>query len=290
MRWAFITDTHLTSSSNVRAGDLHADQMEKLRWCVQFANDNDARLLISGDVFDKPSVADFVKTATIRELKACKYKPLVIYGNHDILWASEDRNYRTSLAVLEEAEVVQVLKDDIEENGVIITKHKPLLTKDKPQILMYHGFLNQEDGVNTVLLSELQCDSPAIALLGHDHVVYDDVSYKGVTIIRPGSFTRGVRTDSADRIPEVVLIEFDKEFNITRHPILAAKQVELIFKQKTRGVEKSKVSYDSIIQQLKQSQKTEQSLTEALKLVTESQSVISYIDTAVNDINLKLNK
>jgi DNA repair exonuclease SbcCD nuclease subunit len=265
--------------------------MEKLQWCVDFTNNNDATLLISGDVFDKPSVADYVKTDVIAELKRLKNIPIVIYGNHDILWASEERNYRTSLAVLESAGIVKVLKDDVDLGEVILTKRKPLLTADKPQIMLFHGFLNQEDGVNTLLFADIQCDSKALVLLGHDHVVYDDVDYKGATIIRPGSFTRAIRTDAADRIPEIVLIDVkDGSFETSKHPILAAKQVELIFKSKRKGIEKSKVSYDSIIAQLKQANQTDASLTESLKLVTDSQEVIGYIDNAVNEVTLKQNK
>lgn len=291
MKFTFITDTHFTSSSNVRAGDFHKDQMDKLQWCVDFTNENDAILLCAGDVFDKPSVADFVKTDVLHILKQLNHPMITIYGNHDILWASEERNYRTSLALTEETEFVKVLKDDMEVDGVILTKNKPLLSKDKPQIMLYHGFLNIEDGVNTVNLTDLQCDTPSLVLLGHDHCVYEDLQYKGSTVIRPGSFTRGIRTDSADRIPEILLIEVEgTQFKVTKHPILAAKQVELLFKSKTRSVEKSQVSYNEIIEQLKKSQMEENSLIEAVKLVTDDQRVHGYIENAVQEQYLKHNK
>lgn len=288
-KFVFITDTHFTSSSNVRAGDLHKDQMDKLRWVVDFANKNKAILLHSGDFFDKPSVPDFVKSAVIDELRRLEYGCLAISGNHDWLYGSEEREYRTSFNVLVAAGVVEKLIQK-EYEDVIITSKLPLLDNDKPQILLFHGFLNQEDGLCTLRFQDLSCSTESLVLLGHDHVPYPDETYKGSSIVRAGSFTRGVRNDSAERIPQALLIEV-KEGKIfyTSHDIETAKQVEFLFKSKQRKVEKSDISYSSIIEQIKGASKSKDNLSDALKLVTDDVTV-AYIEESINQYNLNNQK
>lgn len=288
-KFVFITDTHFTSSSNVRAGDLHKDQIDKLRWVVDFANKENATLLHSGDFFDKPSVPDFVKSSVIEELKRLNNGCLAISGNHDWLYGSDEREYRTSFNVLVTSGVVEKLIEK-ELDDVVLTSRLPLLDREKPQILLFHGFLNQEDGLCTLRFQDLSCDTESLVLLGHDHVPYQDETYKGSTIVRAGSFTRGVRNDSAERIPQALLIEVrDGRIFHSYHDIETAKQVEFLFKSKQNKVEKTDISYSSIIEQIKGASKSKDNLSEALKLVTDDMTV-SYIEESINEYNLKNQK
>lgn len=291
MKFTFITDTHFTSSSNVRAGDYLKDLVDKLAWVVDRTNELEARLLLAGDVFDKPSVPDCVKTQVIRQLKRLDRVPMTCIGNHDRLYNSDERFERTSLSVLEEAGCLDVLQagDRYLIDGTVVSSKLPLKSdEDHLQILLWHGFLNKEDGLNTIKFTDLLCDTPAVVLLGHDHCEYEPMEYRGCKIYRPGSFARGVRNDSAERIPQMLLI--DEEGNVTSEPIGVAKQVEFLFKSKVSKVSKSQVSYEDIINQIKSSAKTGDNLTEALKLVTDNPDVIDYIDNAIELYNQSKNK
>lgn len=289
LKLGFITDTHFTSSSNVRVGDIHEDQMEKLRWVVEWANKNKAVLIHGGDFFDKPTVPDFVKNDIISVLRTLWTPMYAIWGNHDELYGSDERNYKTSLKVLVEGGTV-IHTDRVDLGECIITSRVPLVDCEKPQILTFHGFLNIEDGRNTLYFQDIVADTKALVLLGHDHVTYEPVAYKNSIIYRPGSFTRAIRNDSASRIPEMLDIECDgKDFKVTQVPILAAKQVDLIFKSKINKVQKSDVSYADIIAQIKSASKTTENLEEALRMVTDDVT-IGYISNAINEYNMNKNK
>ena len=57
-----ITDIHISHKSNVRTGDLLEDLENKLKYVRDYCNKEDAQLIIPGDVFDKATVPDFVKS------------------------------------------------------------------------------------------------------------------------------------------------------------------------------------------------------------------------------------
>ena len=100
MEYIFITDLHFNSSSNVRTGEFLSDLTSKLSYVVEKSNEWDATILIGGDIFDKPSVPDFVKSELIKTLKLAKHTPWAIYGNHDSLFNNVEKNFKTSLESL----------------------------------------------------------------------------------------------------------------------------------------------------------------------------------------------
>lgn len=141
--FVFITDLHITTISRVRSGDYLKDLCKKLQYVVDYCNNNNAMLLMGGDIFDKATVPDYVKSEFAAVLSNCKIKPRAICGNHDRLWDNPEYNYRTSYYV----EVSHGLFEDLktEDLGdVILTSEVPVITRNKPQIVMFHGFLNQE--------------------------------------------------------------------------------------------------------------------------------------------------
>lgn len=292
-RFVFTTDWHFAAGSNVRAGDYLKDLCDKLEYVVQFANEHDAQLLDGGDFFDKPTVPDFVKTKLIKILSKANKPILAVRGNHARLYNNDEFNDRTSLTMLAACGSLEELDElgQVEFDDCIVTSRLPLLTADKPQILIRHGFLNKEDGLNTVMLDMLQAESKALALLGHDHEVYKPVTYKKTTIYRPGSASRGIRNDSADRIPTLLYIVVeDGDFRVETYEIETAKSIELIFKDKQTKLTKTSVSsYEDIISQIKKASKTQENLQDCLKMVTDD-TAIAYIDNAIEEYNNKIKK
>ena len=60
-KFIFITDLHITSTCSIRTGDVLEDICNKLDYVVKFANKHKMPIVIGGDIFDKPTVPDFVK-------------------------------------------------------------------------------------------------------------------------------------------------------------------------------------------------------------------------------------
>ena len=192
--FVFITDLHIGAGTNVRTGDVYSDLLSKLKFVRDYCNKFNCTLLIGGDVFDKPTIADVYKIPFIELFKSFNEIPYVIFGNHDRLFSSDENNFKTSLELFVKSGVFKLL-DYVDFGDYIMTSRKPLKTCGKPQIFMYHGFLNKEDGRNSVFITDLNVTDQVLCLLGHDHVVYDPITFGTVRVIRPGSLLRGIRND-----------------------------------------------------------------------------------------------
>lgn len=290
--FVFSTDWHVSTTNNVRTGDILGDLIVKIRFIVDYCNRNDCQLLVGGDVFDKSSVPDIAKNELIEVLRKLKKKAIVIEGNHDRRYNNEEFIGHTSLGTLVSAGVVELLTT-IDYPEVQLTSVKPMKTIGKPQIGMFHGFLNQEDGKNTVYFQDILITDRALVLLGHDHVEYEDTEIGSVTVIRPGSLIRGTRQDTNLRQPKLVRIRIkDNGTFVTKDvPITTARDCEEIFKTKkvTLGKAEKTQHYDKIIDQIRNAKSGDISLMEGLRLVT-SEEVCNFIQDLVDDKALKSTK
>lgn len=290
MDFVFITDTHFNNTSNVRTGDLLDDCVRKLDFVVDYTNKHDATLLLGGDVFDKSQVSDKVKNRIATCLKRLKYKAFAIEGNHDRRYDNSEYFDQTSLGNLVITGVVRLLTEE-EYPEVHLTSIKPMKTIGKPQIGMFHGFLNVEDGQNTVYLSDLMIKDNALALLGHDHLVYDPLVIGTVKVIRPGSFLRGIRNDTQLRDPKLVHIKvINGELKI-KHVSVEGRDCAEIFKTKKVTISKADRirTYDKIINQIRNSESNDMSLNQALNAVA-TPDVVAFADQLLNDYNVKNTK
>jgi DNA repair exonuclease SbcCD nuclease subunit len=274
-----LIDTHFALSSNVRTGDYLDDLLTKFIWCIDYANSHDLTITISGDVFDKPTVPDEVKSRVIEVMRLAKHKVLGISGNHDRLYGSAEYHYRTSLNLLEQSGVFSLIDEPVEYEDCVLFSSRPMVNhpSGKPILNLYHGFLNQEDGLNTFELTDIFSDTNNIVVLGHDHTPHEPTHYKNTTVYRPGSFVRAIRNDSSARVPEALHIEFENNKPVVKTiPIEVAKPVELLFKHKVLLQQKTTVSsYSEIVEMLK-NEKKGVSLFEALQQVSEPE-IIAYI-------------
>jgi len=234
----FITDTHFRATSNVRIGDYRTQLLDKLDYVIAEANREDATILLGGDIFDTPSVDYETFMLVWFAFKKAKYTPYAIDGNHDLLYASRKLFQRTCINALNRLGAIRLLTEPVEietPNLKFVLTPKAPSPLGVPQITVFHGFLNQDDGIYTFNYQDIMTDDNCLVLLGHDHTPYEDVQYRNTTIIRPGSFVRGVRQDSNMRIPVVVRIETTPTgFSHTYFDIKAAVPIELAFKPKPR--------------------------------------------------------
>lgn len=291
--FVFITDLHINTSSKVRNGDLVDDLSSKLLSVQQYCNENDAQLLLGGDIFDRPSLPDFIKSKFASIFKGFKYTPISISGNHDQLYANPEFNYKTSYNVFTSCEVLHDLDSaDIDLGEVYISSTLPVKDHGKPQIFLYHGFLNQEDGRNTFHFQDIEpgIQHPVYICLGHDHVVYDPLQYTpNVKIFRPGSFLRGIRADSQQRNPTMLHIRVTDDGRLQNRLVpIKCRDANEIFKTKEVTISKSQQAntYQDIIEQIKNAQQTEMTFEQALAQVT-SEEVVSFTMSLLNKAKLE---
>lgn len=290
--FVFITDTHFRNSSNVRTGDLIQDLASKLEFVVAYANDVDATILIGGDLFDKPSVPDVVKNTLAPILMKAKYTPIAIFGNHDLLYNNEEFLNRTSYETWASHGIIKSLDNEvIEFEDCVLTNQAPFITKGKPQIIMFHGFLNKEDGRNTFLFQDVAgVEDQTYVLLGHDHVAYEPMQYSAnIKFFRPGSFNRQTRGDESMRIPELIHIRVNEgRFQFKMVPITTARSQDEIFVTKLKNVTKAqqRETYEDIINQIKNANSGELSLQQALEQVA-TEDVCNYALRLLNEKRLE---
>lgn len=286
-KFVFITDLHITTVCNVRTGDVLADICGKLEDVVAYANKEKASIVIGGDIFDKPTVPDFVKGAAARVFRKANKPIYTINGNHDTLYNNSEFDYRTSYNLFVDMGLFEDFTGtSIDLGDCVLTSKLPLVTNGKPTLCVYHGFWQIEDGKWCCKDSDVITEDETVVLLGHDHTVYKEQKpFPNVRIVRPGSLLRGIRIDEQNRIPQMVVIELseDGKWDISYKDIKCRAASE-IFEAKQFSISKTEVrdSYSDVIERLKNAQTGEMTLDDALRQVTE-QEIIDYINLCLNE-------
>lgn len=287
-QFIFITDLHITTQSNVRTGDYLSDIIKKLEFTVDYANKHDATILIGGDLFDKPSVPDFVKSAVGQVFQKAHWPIYCIWGNHDQLYSTHDKDDKTSYQLLCQFGVIRNLETE-DYGDFVLTSKKPLQTIGKPQLAMFHGFLNQEDKGWEVMFPDITIKDQAMVLLGHDHVPYEPLEYGSVRVIRPGSFTRVTRETASFRTPVLVHILVNTEdpnrvFKFKLVPIEAARTPEEVFKEKKETISaEEKGSYEEIVKSLMSVEQQDLTLMGAVNSVADAETA-AYIKEVYDEV------
>lgn len=278
MKYAFITDLHVTGVCRVRTGDPVADICDKLRWVAEWCNSNDARLIIGGDLFDKSIVTDSVKSQVAKAFTLFKRKPISIMGNHDRIYENDDMNFKTSYNVLQSCAVIDDMTNcTLIQPGedIVIVNNDEGVYSDTPWIAVYHGFLNIEDGRNTFRSDMVKTTAPGVVLLGHDHKEYEDIDFGTYKVVRPGSFFRMDRVEESMRTPKVVSLEFvDGKWVVGHIPIQAARCCDDIFTEKVGvKVEGCTQSYLDLLMSIKNGTTSEEGFVELLRDVADYETI-----------------
>ncbi len=290
----FITDLHITTTCSSRVDDPLEAVIGKLQWVVDYCNLHCATLVMGGDIFDTPTVTFEAYNALVSVLRSVHRGVYVVWGNHDMLYRNTDNNRKCTLYTLIESGVVKELRqgmDVVLDSELILTSNLPLRTRQIPQVLVYHGFLEQRDGSFTVTMSDLMgCESggTSLVLLGHDHTKYDDVVLpNGVTVVRCGSFFRNRRDESCRRQVYGVMVECSN--GVIHHTLVEvpARTPDEVFasksSQQVADAQMEEVSYDALISSLRSSTGSQDlTFSEALGAVAE-QDVVSYCETLVSN-------
>lgn len=282
-RFIFFSDCHITTSAPFRVGDPLQDIISKLEYVIEQANSYDALILIGGDVFDKPTIPYEAYTAVCEVFKKAKYTPIAIKGNHDQLFRCDDNDKKTTIYNAFKLGVLRELKSPMDVCSCVLTPDKSLINRDKPQILVYHGFLNVKDGKHTVYVDDLAgVTTPTLVLLGHDHVEYDPVQIGSCTVFRIGSLFRDQRVVTSNRMPKMLYIEVENGQFRTELLEVPARSVTDIFRE-TSGKVTTEVSsdYDTLISEFKNISEEDNDLMSLVSRVADG-PVYQYIENLLN--------
>lgn len=251
-RVCFVTDLHITTSAPFRVGDPLSDVLSKLEYVIEYANARDALILIGGDVFDKPTIPYEAYTRVCSVFRKAKYTPLAIKGNHDQLFRCDDNDKKTTLYNAFSIGVLKELNGTVDLGSCYVTSDKCLVNRDKPQILVFHGFLNIKDGKHTLYVDDLSgITTRTLVLLGHDHVEYDPVTIGQCDVYRIGSLFRNRRVETSDRNPKMLFVEVSGNNFITELVSVPCKSVTEIFRETSGKADKSEDSdYTELISEL----------------------------------------
>ena len=91
MNFLFFTDTHFRNESPIhRTDNIFETQLGKLRWILEFAKKNNAKIIHGGDMFHKPSPPDIVGNRVAQLFDEFGIDVYYILGNHDVTGSNSD--------------------------------------------------------------------------------------------------------------------------------------------------------------------------------------------------------
>ena len=195
----FVGDPHVTSQRIARRiDDYISATLDKLEQSVLLANRLDARMVVLGDLFDRPREADIsLLSRLIGVLRGLKEPALVLAGNHDMAgtFLTED----TTLALLGRAGVVQVIDQpqQLHFSGVslfCVPHGCPLPSLiDRPQglsVMISHHDLAIAPNLNPHAVPPVPVAGCDLVVNGHDHTFKPAVTVGATLYFNPGNISR----------------------------------------------------------------------------------------------------
>lgn len=206
----FIGDLHLDSRTpESRIDDYGQTVLNKLLSLLDLAIANSVKTIIcTGDMFEKyyEPVSYLVKVVDVfLKFKTNGIKFYSLIGNHDLPYNNMEFFKTTPLALLYKADLVLpfglIEFEDFDIYGINFTQ-KDILSdivsaaskkpKRKSIAVMHYAFNNTVPN-ESINIGDLKLFTMVVS--GHDHMPYPLERIGGITILRPGSFTRQTKDD-----------------------------------------------------------------------------------------------
>jgi len=112
MKLILLSDTHLLRDKPIsRLDNTYETQFIKLEFIFEYAKKYDAKIIIAGDIFNKPRSWHLLPKM-IDFLKKYNIKVYVVYGQHDVYLYSNLSKDKTNLGILAKAGLVTVLNEE----------------------------------------------------------------------------------------------------------------------------------------------------------------------------------
>jgi DNA repair exonuclease SbcCD nuclease subunit len=213
MKFICTADWHIRlENPKYRKDKYFETQLRKLEWLVAKANEEEAMLLIAGDLFDSPKAGYTVSNAVGTILKKLNIPAVACFGNHDTTFHSQNLS-NTPYGNLLVHNVIRegLILSDVEIHPVGWESEAPKPTKGKLNILLGHVSVFEKevpfwcsDGIAAKQVEKIYP--------GFHYYVFGDIHIPFVTnkIINPGSLTRAT-AGQIDFEPRIYLLDTDKD-------------------------------------------------------------------------------
>lgn len=231
MKIVYFTDVHFKGKNpEARIDNYPQSILKKLQYVMDYADKNADVILCGGDLVDTSNISDGMKNELMPILNNTTCPMYYCLGSHDYSDYNMNSLSRTTVKVLENANVFKILHSPVElvfADGLKVafyaTHHTTeldnsleayLLPTPLPEadyhIQMVHGMVVDKFlPFNHVLLEDLPvCGMGDVVLCGHVHPGFKPFEKDGHIILNPGSLGRKERTE---RIPQFIEIDITKE-------------------------------------------------------------------------------
>lgn len=231
----FVGDPHASTRKPGTRNDkdFASTVLGKLEQSVKIANENNAALIILGDLFDRENDSDgqvgrSLLTRIIRVLRQSKTPPVVLASNHDKngIEVTDD----TIVAALSAADVIHLVQDtelflhaNLVGGKVLVMGGSPWGKEIPADIAPYLESANIPDGENVIkawithedlafdgaypgALEMFEIRNCDIVVNGHMHLTKPEVQVGRTLWCNPGNITRQSK-DCADHVPSVWLMK-----------------------------------------------------------------------------------
>jgi DNA repair exonuclease SbcCD nuclease subunit len=253
MRILYFTDTHIkgTNPKN-RKDDFVASLEEKFREIVSIVKEKDIDFVIhGGDLFDRPDISISVVSRFTTILKKIEKPIYIVSGNHDIFGHNPSTIDRTMLGLLKSLDFIGVIERDkpmiIEKSGMkvgltslpytydIDATPEGYILKEAQENVDYsihvvHGMLLDRPfvkGIPYTLIDDIVDTAADITLSGHYHAGFKTIEKNGKYFVNPGSLVRVTNSlKEIERVPQVAIMDLDKEISVELLPLKSAKPGE----------------------------------------------------------------
>jgi DNA repair exonuclease SbcCD nuclease subunit len=229
----FICDPHITNINPPSRVDNYRETIfNKLEWIAKYSEEhyNSTKYIFAGDVFHGNIDRAFLNEMLSFFNYWCNHNgnagTYFISGNHDLPMGSLSYYNRSSLCTLESAGIMKRLDtlsvlSKIKDNNLDVFGTKAIIIGfdygitedeflqrydkylcdnfDKIKILVCHKYLN--DGKAVEIITEKTLKYFNFAILGHDHMEYEDVEIAGCVVKRLGNISR-MTSATEDRLRE----------------------------------------------------------------------------------------
>lgn len=267
MKFIYLTDVHIKGVNPGKRTDIYYIAIMKKLWELQsvIKKENIDFVIIGGDLFDIPKVANKLYGRVAKILRGWGVKVFVVPGNHDLYGQNIETLDDTSLGNLADSGVVTILRrsnsplyfqkksepgcplvaitgqeyhNDIDKG--LFPDYEPEPSQAPINILAVHSMLVKKpfhpDVAHTVMKDVKT--SADLVLAGHYHPDSIDVTLNGTRFIRPTSTARLEATQyNIDHKPNYSIIEItDKGITNTFHEYQLADDGKNVFDMQS-GIE-----------------------------------------------------
>lgn len=297
-------------------GDVHLSEQTPRSWKADYPTVTLNELvtvmgmtdvtIVLGDLLHRPVISEQYKIEVSRRLQETGKKLYTIWGNHDVEGLNLLSADRTSLNLLHEFGVIEILENRHVFGGVVFDVLK---LQKVPEILKYVGevdsvllghyfFEESSDPEFSLNRGEVFTSGYKYVFLGHEHEPKPDIEGNGTTLIRQGSLCRNSAHDyNMNRIPVITVLSCDngKIVQIERNvPVETVASKELfrpdLIKSPVRNTSTLLTSMSELLERFVQSDSAKSNVLTVKKALVEMRvplEVLTYIEDVYTRLGLE---